>query len=111
MLAEAGVRVSLFIDPEPSQIEAARAVGADDLVWSDGDAAEIYTCGNDGDCTGDIRNMGDASGVIGPNLDDTSLSTEQIEAQIRSGGGAMPPYEGQLSDAQITSLAELISSN
>lgn len=28
MLAEAGVRVSLFIDPEPSQIEAARAVGA-----------------------------------------------------------------------------------
>jgi len=28
MLAEAGIRVSLFIDPEPSQLEAARVIGA-----------------------------------------------------------------------------------
>ena len=55
--------------------------------------------------------VADASGSIGPNLDDTSLSASQIEAQIRSGGGAMPPYEGQLTDAQITSLTDLILSN
>ncbi len=55
--------------------------------------------------------VADASGAVGPNLDTTSLSTDEIEAQIRSGGGAMPPYEGQLSDSQISSLAELISSS
>jgi cytochrome c553 len=55
--------------------------------------------------------VADASGAVGPNLDTTSLSKEEIEAQIRSGGGAMPPYEGQLSDAEISSLAELVSSN
>ncbi len=55
--------------------------------------------------------VADASGAVGPNLDTTSLSKEEIEAQIRSGGGAMPPFEGQLSDAEISSLAELVSSN
>lgn len=55
--------------------------------------------------------VADASGAVGPNLDTTSLSTEEIEAQIRSGGGAMPPFEGQLSDSQISSLAELISNS
>jgi mono/diheme cytochrome c family protein len=50
-----------------------------------------------------------SDGAVGPNLDVTSLSTAEIEAKIRSGGGAMPPYEGQLSDAEITSLAGLIS--
>jgi mono/diheme cytochrome c family protein len=53
--------------------------------------------------------VADASGAIGPNLDITSLSTEEIEAQIRSGGGAMPAYEGELSDSEISSLAALIS--
>jgi mono/diheme cytochrome c family protein len=55
--------------------------------------------------------VADASGAVGPNLDTTSLSKEEIEARIRSGGGAMPPYEGQLSDTEISSLADLISSN
>lgn len=55
--------------------------------------------------------VADASGVVGPNLDITSLSKSGVEAAIRSGGGAMPSYEGQLSDAEISSLADLITSN
>lgn len=55
--------------------------------------------------------VADASGAVGPNLDTTSLTTEQIDAKIRSGGGPMPAYEGQLSDAEISSLAELISTS
>jgi mono/diheme cytochrome c family protein len=54
--------------------------------------------------------VADASGVVGPNLDDTTLTKAQVEAQIRAGGGAMPAYEDQLSDAQISSLANLITS-
>jgi cytochrome c551/c552 len=52
--------------------------------------------------------VADASGTVGPNLDISSLSKAETEAKIRSGGGAMPPYEGQLSDAEISSLADLI---
>lgn len=55
--------------------------------------------------------VADASGVVGPNLDITSLSKPEVEAAIRSGGGAMPSYEGQLSDSEISSLADLITSN
>ena len=55
--------------------------------------------------------VADASGAVGPSLETTSLTKAEIEARIRSGGGAMPPYEGQLSDAEISSLAELISTS
>jgi mono/diheme cytochrome c family protein len=55
--------------------------------------------------------VADASGAVGPNLDTTTMSKAEIETQIRNGGGAMPPFEGQLSDAEISSLAGLVSSN
>ncbi len=85
--------------------------GGDSGGSADPNAAAIAVFDSSG-CAGcHTLSVADASGAIGPNLDDTSLSTEQIEATIRSGGGAMPPYEGQLSDAQITSLADLISSS
>jgi mono/diheme cytochrome c family protein len=55
--------------------------------------------------------VADASGAVGPNLDTTTMSKAEIETQIRNGGGAMPAFEGQLSDADISSIAELVSSN
>ena len=85
--------------------------GGDSGGGSDANTAAIALFDSSG-CAGcHTLSVADASGSIGPNLDDTSLSASQIEAQIRSGGGAMPPYEGQLTDAQITSLADLILSN
>ena len=54
--------------------------------------------------------VADASGAIGPNLDETMLTKAQVEAKIRSGGGPMPAYEGDLSDSEINSLATLITS-
>lgn len=77
----------------------------------DANAAAIALFDSSG-CAGcHTLSVADASGAVGPNLDTTSQSKEEIEAQIRSGGGAMPPYEDQLSDAQISSLAELISTS
>ena len=74
-------------------------------------AAALELCDSSG-CAGcHTLSVADASGAVGPNLDTTSLSTAEIESQIRSGGGAMPPYEGQLSDSEISSLAELISNS
>jgi mono/diheme cytochrome c family protein len=52
-----------------------------------------------------------ASGTVGPNLDQTSLTVDRIAQQIRSGGGGMPPFEGQLTDEQIQALAEFLFEN
>lgn len=78
---------------------------------TESDAAAIAVFNSSG-CAGcHVFSVADASGPVGPNLDATALSKDEIEARIRSGGGAMPPYEGELSDAQINSLAELISTS
>jgi len=78
---------------------------------TDANAAAITLFDSSG-CAGcHTLSVADASGAVGPNLDTTSLSKAEIEAQIKSGGGAMPAFEGQLTDAQISSLADLISTS
>lgn len=52
-----------------------------------------------------------AEGMVGPNLDQTSLTADRIAQQIRRGGGGMPPFEGQLTDEQIQALAEFVLEN
>ncbi|WP_051415145.1 pyridoxine 5'-phosphate synthase [Marichromatium purpuratum] len=42
-LAEAGVRVSLFVDPEPAQLDAARAIGAPVVELHTGHYADAHT--------------------------------------------------------------------
>jgi cytochrome c551 len=49
------------------------------------------------------------SGTTGPNLDDLMPDEETVEAQVRTGGGGMPAFEGQLSDAEIEAVATYVS--
>jgi mono/diheme cytochrome c family protein len=49
------------------------------------------------------------SGTTGPNLDDLMPDEATVEAQVRSGGGGMPAFEGQLSDAEIEAVATYVS--
>ena len=49
------------------------------------------------------------SGTVGPNLDDLSLDPAGVRQQIRRGGGAMPPFEGQLSASQIDALVQYLT--
>lgn len=51
------------------------------------------------------------SGAVGPNLDKVSLSASQIEAKVRSGGGAMPSFSGKLSEKEISAVAAYVSSS
>ncbi len=53
----------------------------------------------------------EASGTVGPNLDQLSVTADRIAEQIRNGGGGMPPFEGQLTDEQIQALAEFVFEN
>jgi mono/diheme cytochrome c family protein len=48
-------------------------------------------------------------GTTGPNLDDLMPDKETVEGQVRSGGGGMPAFEGQLSDAEIEAVATYVS--
>jgi cytochrome c oxidase subunit 2 len=49
------------------------------------------------------------SGTIGPPLDDLELPPEDVEEQIRKGGGGMPAFEGELSEEQIEALVQYLA--
>ena len=60
---------------------------------------------------GSCHTLADAgtSGSIGPNLDEGSRSVEDVEEQVRNGGGQMPAFEGDLSDEEIRSVAAYVA--
>ena len=49
------------------------------------------------------------SGTIGPPLEDLQLPREDVEEQIRKGGGGMPAFENQLSEEQIEALVQYLT--
>jgi len=52
-----------------------------------------------------------AGGHIGPNLQKSSVAENlaKVEKQVRNGKGAMPPFKGKLTDAQIDAVARFVS--
>jgi sulfite dehydrogenase len=52
-----------------------------------------------------------STGNVGPNLDQLKPSKATVAHQVEVGGGAMPSFKGQLSDAQIQAVAGFVSSN
>jgi cytochrome c6 len=49
-------------------------------------------------------------GKVGPNLDKLKPSTALVVKQVTHGGGAMPPFRGRLTKAQIAAIAAYVSS-
>ena len=60
---------------------------------------------------GSCHTLGDAgtTGTIGPSLDETRPDKALVEDRVRNGMGAMPSFEGQLSDEQIGMVADYVS--
>ena len=56
--------------------------------------------------------LGDAgaTGAVGPNLDEAKPPAELVVERVTNGMGAMPPFEGQLSEKQIQDVAAYVSS-
>jgi mono/diheme cytochrome c family protein len=50
------------------------------------------------------------SGKVGPNLDQLKPSQATVAHQVEVGGGVMPSFKGQLSNAQIMAVAAYVSS-
>jgi mono/diheme cytochrome c family protein len=61
---------------------------------------------------GTCHTLADAgtSGTIGPNLDESKPSKQLAVERVTNGMGAMPSFEGQLSEAEINAVAEYVSS-
>jgi cbb3-type cytochrome c oxidase subunit III len=62
-------------------------------------------------CTGchTLKDAG-STGTVGPNLDQAKPSEQLVIQRVTNGAGAMPPFKGQLTDAQIKAVAKYVSS-
>jgi mono/diheme cytochrome c family protein len=49
-----------------------------------------------------------STGTVGPNLDTLKPDYRASTAQVTNGGGAMPPFKGQLSDQKIADVAAYV---
>ena len=60
---------------------------------------------------GSCHTLSDAgtTGTIGPNLDTLKPPQDVVEEQVTNGGGAMPPFDGTLTEQQITDVAAYVS--
>jgi mono/diheme cytochrome c family protein len=49
-----------------------------------------------------------ASGQVGPNLDQSQPDAALVEDRVRNGAGAMPAFEGRLTDAEIANVTAYV---
>ena len=52
-----------------------------------------------------------AEGTIGPSLDELKPDKPRVMQAVRKGLGAMPAFEGKLTDAQIEAVADYVAKN
>ena len=50
-----------------------------------------------------------SNGSVGPNLDDENPSFDEAVQKVKSGGGGMPSFEGDLSEQEIRDVAGFVS--
>jgi mono/diheme cytochrome c family protein len=104
-------------DPEASAGEQAPAydsgggattdadTGGEPSAAADGQALFVENCGS-------CHTLSDAgtSGSVGPSLDGAGVSADEVTAIVGAGSGSMPSFSGTLDEAQISAIAEYVSS-
>lgn len=78
----------------------------------EGDAANgesVYASAGCGGCH--TLEAAGSSGTVGPNLDESSVAEDPqaVAEKVRAGGGAMPAFEGRLSDQEIQDVAAFVA--
>jgi cbb3-type cytochrome c oxidase subunit III len=73
---------------------------------ADGKAVFTETCAG-------CHTLADAgtTGTVGPNLDQSKPPKTLVVDRVTNGMGAMPPFKGTLTDAQIQAVADYVSSS
>jgi mono/diheme cytochrome c family protein len=81
--------------------------GGEEAPAGDAAAGEAVFAENGcGDCH--ALEAAGSSGAIGPNLDESQPNAALVEERVRDGAGAMPAFEGQLSDQQIADVTAYV---
>jgi mono/diheme cytochrome c family protein len=52
-----------------------------------------------------------ASGAVGPNLDERKPAAAEVEAIVTAGGDSMPSFQDRLSSEQIAAVAEFVATS
>ena len=91
---------------EGATTEAATTEATETEGGEDADGAAVFASAGCGGC----HTFGPANskGNVGPKLDGIDRSKDEIEQQVRNGGGGMPPFGDSLSDAQIAAVADYV---
>jgi mono/diheme cytochrome c family protein len=97
-LTAAVLALMLFIGPE--------VVAEDKPLKSGGPGQKVFT-DNCGSCH--TLSRAGTNGQVGPNLDNVNLKPADVEAIVRSGSGAMPSFQGKLSDQEIADVAKFVA--
>jgi mono/diheme cytochrome c family protein len=71
------------------------------------DGKQVFSSAGCGGCH-TLKDAG-SSGNVGPNLDTLKPSKSRVAHQVEVGGGAMPSFKGQLTDAQIQAVAAYVA--
>ena len=94
-------------DDEDSGGAATTAATTAETTEGGADGAAVFASAGCGTCH--TLAAAGTDGTTGPNLDDLMPDEETVEAQVRSGGGGMPAFEGQLTDEEIEAVATYVS--
>ena len=116
MLAVLGVAGCGGDDDDESE-GAATATAADTAGSATGgedtggavDGAAVFASAGCGNCH--VLAAANASGNVGPNLDELQPDTEAVAEQVTNGGGGMPAFADQLSEEEIQAVADYVSSS
>jgi mono/diheme cytochrome c family protein len=81
--------------------EATETEGGEDV-----DGAAVFASAGCGGCH--TFAPANSKGTVGPNLGTIDLSKDEIEQQVRNGGGGMPPFGDSLSDDEIAAVADYV---
>ena len=96
------------VETTPAETTPAETTPA---TGGEGDAAagkEVFASAGCGGCH-TLADSG-ASGNVGPNLDGAKPPFDLVVTRVTNGQGAMPPFEGQLTEQQIKDVAAYVSS-
>jgi uncharacterized membrane protein len=105
--AAAAVVVVMFVVLRPADAE-------EEVVAEVGDGAALVAMGrevfDEADC-GSCHQLADAdaTGSVGPSLDDAAPDAALVRERVRAGKGGMPAFAGRLSDEQIDAVAAYVA--
>jgi mono/diheme cytochrome c family protein len=82
-------------EPAPAEPGGDAAAGAE--IWASAGCASCH-----------VLAAAEATGTVGPNLDELKPSFDATVEQVTNGGGGMPAFADQLSEQEIEDLAQYI---